>query len=124
MLVFWKSVGSKNGAESCADKTNFTPTNNWLVSPPLALEKGKIYELSFKANTAYYETERLRITLGKEIEPEAQTIIVQDLEIKSYYGTVFYVTLPVLEESGKYYLGLQHTPFQIKEWYFISTMSC
>lgn len=106
---FGRTDYSKEGAESWTDRTNYTPTNNWLVSPPLALEKGKIYELSFKANTAYYETERLRITLGKEIEPEAQTIIVQDLEIKSYYGTVLYVTLPVLEESGKYYLGLQHT---------------
>ncbi len=99
----------RDGAESWTDNITYTPTNNWLISPPLYLEKDKIYELSFKANTSYYEKELLKITLGKELTPEAQTTTLKDMEINSYYGEVFYITLPVLEESGIYYLGLQHT---------------
>lgn len=107
---FGKVDRSKYGAESWTDKTNYTPTNNWLISPPLYLEKGKIYELSFKFHTAYYDKELLNVTLGKEKEPEAQTTVIQEYkDINSYYGQVLAITLPVLEESGIYYLGFQHT---------------
>lgn len=109
-----KLVGNKNGAESCTENSRLA--NNWLISPPLHLEKGKVYEVSFTAYTSYYNNEGLRITLGKELNPEAQTISVSDLKIKEYYGKTFSVTLPEPEESGTYYLGLQHYTVPADGW--------
>ena len=79
-----------------------------MVSPPLYLEKGIRYELSFKAYTAYYNSETFRITLGTAPDPEAQTIIVKDLSVKNYYGESVTIILPEQEEDGNYYLGIQH----------------
>ena len=104
---YWGKVGgNKNGAESRANTQK--STNNWLISPPLTLETGKVYELSLMAYTAYYEADSIRITLGKENKPDAQTLVIYEASIKNYYGQKVVVTLPELSENGKYYLGLNH----------------
>lgn len=106
------SFGQTYKGEGCATSssyvTPFTTVDNWLVSPPLYLEKGIRYELSFKAYTAYYNSETFRITLGTAPDPEAQTITVKDLSVKNYYGESVTIILPEQEEDGNYYLGIQH----------------
>lgn len=104
---YWgKLTGKKNGAESRADL--HSADNNWLISPPLSLETGKVYELSLTVNTAAYEADSLRITLGRENTPDAQNLVVLERNIKNYYGEKIIVMLPALDESGTYYLGLNH----------------
>lgn len=103
-----KLTGSRNGAESYADKINFQyPLDNWLVSPPMMLEEGREYQLSVNVRTAYSEDESFKVCMGTGSTAQEQTILLCDTTIRSYYGTK--LVLPVtVENAGRYYISFHH----------------
>ena len=102
-----QSTGSRPGAESYADNSYQHPLDDWMVSPPLYIESGRDYLLSFHVRTAYYEAERFEIRLGSGNTPDEQTILVCDTTMKDYYGEDVSL-LVVVEETGIYYLSFRH----------------
>lgn len=103
-----KLTGSRNGAESYADKLNFQyPLDNWLISPPMVLEEGREYQLSVNIRTAYSEDESFKVRMGTGPTSQEQTILLCDTTVRSYYGTK--LVLPVtVEEEGRYYISFHH----------------
>lgn len=103
-----KLVGSRNGAESYSDRMQYKfPLDDWMISPPMRLEQGRIYQLSLKYWTAYTEDETFEVRLGKGNTPEEQTILICDTTVRDYYGDE--LVLPVtVDEGGVYYFSLHH----------------
>ncbi len=102
-----KLTGSRPGAESYADNSYQHPLDDWMVSPPLHLESGRDYLLSFHVRTAYSEAESFEVRLGGGNTPEEQTLLLCDTTMKDYYGED--VVLPVtVDTTGIYYLSFRH----------------
>lgn len=79
--------------------------NDWLISPPVQLEPGNLYEVSLKARSAGY-TEKIRVALGNDATAEAMTVEIipqtvvesrTDIELKGF------VRIP---EKGNYHIGV------------------
>ncbi len=84
------------------------PANDWLITPPVRLEQGKVYELSFDSwvyDKAYPES--LRVTMGTTNAPATQTNILLDLpSLTNSESMKRYATVTV-EQTGDYYFGFQ-----------------
>ena len=85
-----------------------TPMDDWLITPGIKLQAGKIYEFGFKAQTQYYvHVERLCASFGTAPDPEAMTnVLVQPTDItKEEFGDKFNVQFHV-PADGVYYFGI------------------
>lgn len=58
-------------------------SDDWLISPPIAMEEGRQYTLTLKASCNYYKyTEKLQVLLGTDTLPETfTTVVVDTLEV-------------------------------------------
>lgn len=81
--------------------------NDWLITPALALEGGKIYNFSIEVMTGSGSyNESFEVMYGKENTPESMTeTIIEKMQVahtvyKSYSGTLS------PSESGTYYIGI------------------
>lgn len=80
--------------------------DDWLITPPFKLEKGRMYDFTFLGNNSEDMLDIIDLRLGSEGTPEAMTVVVKDgIEISGAvgkrYGTAFRC-----EKEGTYYLGL------------------
>ncbi len=84
--------------------------DDWIVTPGLALEAGKQYEVSVKAGVMDEDSpERFEVMLGKEATAAAMTIrVIDPTTIDNETMQVFSATVTV-SESGTYYLGVHCT---------------
>lgn len=85
-----------------------TPMDDWLITPGIKLEKGKLYEFAFNAQTQYYEhVERVSASFGKAPDVESMTTeLVAPTDItKEEFGHKFAVKFHV-PEDGVYYFGI------------------
>ena len=83
------------------------PADDWLISPPVVLEAGKMYRVSadVKCKSGSYE-EKFSIWLGGDARPEAMDIpVVEETAIKTSAYTDFgeYISVPV---TGLYFIGV------------------
>ena len=65
---------------------NYSPDDDWLISPKMRFESGKTYRLTFYAKTHLYSYESIQVTLGKDNTVAAQTTTLYSL---SDYTTAF-----------------------------------
>lgn len=98
-------------AATCS--TGFGNENAWLMTPPVVLESGKSYTLSFKAYAGYNtndETKRsqLKVMIGTAQHPDGmtQTIMPETSIIKLKTDPDFKVFDFTVPTSGVYYLGI------------------
>lgn len=83
--------------------------DDWLISPPLALDASKHYLLSFAAFSSHSEyLESLRVTLGAGKTPEQQTHLLLDLpEVPAINEegeiTNYHIKIDVAQTSTYYY---------------------
>ncbi len=87
---------------------DYVPADDWLISPPIAMKAGIVYQVKFKAwvESSNYP-ENLKATIGTSTDPATHTIIVKDLpNLSSQTETVYDGTFTV-QEDGNYHLGFQ-----------------
>ena len=85
-----------------------TPMDDWLITPGIKMEKGKIYEFAFDAQTQYYvHVERLSAHFGIAPDPESMVNeLVAPTDItKEEFGDKFCVQFTV-PADGVYYFGI------------------
>ena len=98
-----------------------TPMDDWLITPGIKLEAGKLYEFGFKAQTQYYvHVERLCASLGTAPDPEAMTtqlLAPTDITLEEFghkfniqfhvpADGVYYFGIHGCSDADKYYLGV------------------
>ncbi|MBR4886635.1 MAG: choice-of-anchor J domain-containing protein [Muribaculaceae bacterium] len=85
-----------------------TPMDDWLITPGIKLQAGKIYEFGFKAQTQYYvHVERLCASFGTAPDPEAMTtqlLAPTDITLEEF-GHKFNIQFHV-PADGVYYFGI------------------
>ncbi len=82
--------------------------DDWMILPPLNLQAGKAYELSFDAyGEQDYLTERLEVKMGTAPAPDAMTVsIVPVTNINATVSSKMHFSkMLVPETDGKYYIG-------------------
>lgn len=84
--------------------------NDWLVTPPLALEEGRLYRLTYNFYGYYGYGNHFRVALGATNTAEALTRVIQDITHTSYAHE-----MPGIESSvtfaprgGEMYIGFHH----------------
>ncbi|MGE0077120.1 MAG: carboxypeptidase regulatory-like domain-containing protein [Bacteroidales bacterium] len=89
---------------------NYSPEDDWVISPKMRFETGKTYRLTFYAKTHLFSYEDLTVTLGKDATIAAQTTTIYSL---TDYTTGFeydknVVTFTV-SATGSYCIGFNTT---------------
>lgn len=80
-------------------------SDDWLISPPVHMEKGKHYNLRMNLmGSANMEIQRVELCYGKDVLPEAMTQKVKT-ELFRVQTTIDEWVVP--QEDGDYYFGLQ-----------------
>lgn len=105
--VSWKFNSSRKALMCSYNAT--LDMDDWVMSPGLRLEAGKVYKVTLKAscrNVKY--PERIEAFLGKERTPAAMTMeVVPRTVIKTAYSKPLeYTGFIAIREDGKYYLGV------------------
>ena len=83
-----------------------TGGDDWLISSPIHLEKGKSYRLRFKLQ-AYDSSypEKVAVYLGTDTSIEGQTVQLGDYLVEEFTLTEHKVVLPQNLETGNYYIS-------------------
>lgn len=88
--------------------TGLRGNNDWMLSPPLYLEKGKQYTVEFDASTAYGGKMRMAYGLASNPDPASYTQLLGTTAIAPDVPTTYSALLTV-EATGVYRIGLQET---------------
>ncbi len=102
-------------AEYKAGYSDMNPADDWLISPPVRLEKDEAYKMSFDAVTGG-TIEKLRINFGKEATVESLSTVLDDSEYTSTDTVKKTVYLPQNIEAGNYRIGL-YVHSDAGQWY-------
>ena len=100
----WKWNSSEQSAEY--NYNSNLPATAWMFTPPLSLETGKEYRVTFDIKTSSSYQENLKVTYGQTNNAKGQTEL---LDLYNYtspdgnYETHTVVIKP--SEAGKYYVG-------------------
>ncbi len=102
----WIFYSSKSNGQARILKESDYAHDNWLISPTIALEKGKMYELScYVYSGVFNKQESLRITIGKSAEVAAQTTDIHDFPNIVRGDETHKTARFSVEESGDFNLG-------------------
>lgn len=87
---------------------NTQDMDDWLITSPIALEKGKLYDLTLdvRAHNTEYVPERFEVRLGNAAAPEAMTAVIigpTDVTSKDYTRYTGRINVPA---DGDYYIGI------------------
>lgn len=89
---------------------NYSPEDDWVISPKMRFETGKTYRLTFYAKTNLYAYEDLTVTLGKDVTIAAQATTIYSL---TDYTTAFEydknVATFTVPATGSYCIGFNST---------------
>lgn len=102
----WKRETTLNAAYYYYNEDETTPADDWLISPSIHLEKGKLYRVSFKLQS-YDEAypEKLGVYLGTGKSVAEQTHLLGEYVARSGTFTEFKQFLTEIPESGDYHLS-------------------
>ncbi|RGN42968.1 MULTISPECIES: carboxypeptidase regulatory-like domain-containing protein [unclassified Bacteroides] len=81
-------------------------SDDWIISPPIKLEKGKHYEVTFDSQIRELDITQLEVSIGKESTVESQKMIRK----RTLTNTDFQkeqILLPVFGEDGNYHIGIR-----------------
>lgn len=99
----WERETTLAAARYYYNEDGTTGGDDWLISSPIHLEKGKVYRLRFKLQS--YDVgfpEKVAVYLGTGKEVADQTIQLGDYEIESNTFVEYKALLPENLESGDY----------------------
>lgn len=84
------------------------PMDDWLITPPIYLNSGKLYKVTVKAhNGSASSTEQIEIKLGDTATPQGMSKVVADTVLLSGNKEVRTIEEYVsVTKDGKYYLGI------------------
>lgn len=102
----WKRETTLAAACYYYNEDEVTGGDDWLISSPIHLEKGKLYRLSFKLQS--YDVgypEKVGVYLGTGKTVAQQTTLLGDYEVESNTFISYKVMLPEEVETGDYYLS-------------------
>lgn len=114
---YWSVVDGNNDGNTWAFEpvlklmriaTGLRGNNDWMLSPPLYLEKGKQYTVEFDASTAYGGKMSMAYGLASNPNPASYTQLLGTTAIAPDVPTT-YSALLIVEETGVYRIGLQET---------------
>lgn len=102
----WIFYSQKDNGQARILKESSAAHDNWLISPMISLEKGKIYELScYVYSGMYNKKESLRISMGTSTDTISQTIELLDLRDFVRGDETHMEKRFSVEEDGTFYLG-------------------
>lgn len=86
---------------------NYTmPMNDWLVTPAMHLETGRVYKFSFFTHSYYGYSEKVEVMMGNAPVPEAMTATVVAPRTVRGSDPVTVTSYVTVEEEGIYYFGI------------------
>lgn len=102
----WGYYDDKGNGRAVYNYDSKLAGDDWLISPPIRLEGGKAYKLSYFArNEAKGYPEDFKITLGTSNSPDTHTtIIAEHTTYESPKGETFARTIRI-DTDGEYYVG-------------------
>lgn len=104
----WRRETTLNAALYHYNEDDTTPGDDWLISSPIRLEKGKIYRLSFKLQSYDINyTERIGAYLGTGKKIAEQTVLLGEFVSENENNTFssHKVLLPEISVTGDYHLS-------------------
>ncbi|MGN0206557.1 MAG: choice-of-anchor J domain-containing protein [Muribaculaceae bacterium] len=106
----YRTSTGKPMQSKCAQILKHTPNNanDWLISQPVQLEAGTLYELSFRATPGTFnKTEHLKAYLGTSATVEGMTreLINLDNMLRDDAADITRKVEFTVDASGNYYLG-------------------
>ncbi len=102
----WKRETTLAAAYYSYNEDGETGGDDWLISSPIHLEKGKVYRLNFKLQS--YDVgypEKMAVYLGTGKTIAEQTVLLGDYEVESNTFVDYKVMLPEDLETGDYHLS-------------------
>lgn len=102
----WIFYSQKGNGQARILKEAAAAHDNWLISPNISLEKGKIYKLScYVYSGMYNKMESLRISMGTSADTVSQTIELLDLRDFVRGDETHMEKRFSVEENGYFHLG-------------------
>lgn len=95
-----------------------TAADDWLITPPVGVEKGKKYRLTFTMWTRG-QAETIEVTAGPRNTIASQSVILPKADYTHKDHREFVVDFPA-SESGNYYIGFHITSKKKQYYAFIS----
>ncbi|MDE7397079.1 MAG: choice-of-anchor J domain-containing protein, partial [Muribaculum sp.] len=104
----WYYDGSVNGARYDYDRYN--AANDWLISPDVEMQAGKVYEITGYVQIPKSMSESFLFTIGRGRTVEDQTtVILPEQSVSSVSSYRAYATTFSPEESGTYNIAIKAT---------------
>ncbi|MBR6284971.1 MAG: dockerin type I repeat-containing protein [Muribaculaceae bacterium] len=104
-----KNYGSGGGGRAyCGSNSDYEQAANddWLLSPPIRLERGATYRVAFEANTyTAANISYLELAYGQGLRPESYDKVMDQLTIATPVTDSYTVNNIVPAASGVYYFG-------------------
>lgn len=83
------------------------PADDWIITPPIKMETGKVYEISFDTWVASSDyVEKLKVTIGDSNDPSNHEVIGSYNGLTNENSRRKYVNVTVEEDKG-FYIGFQ-----------------
>ncbi len=102
----WRRETTLDAAYYYYNEDEVTGGDDWLISSPIHLEKGKLYRLNFKLQSYDVDfPEKVGVYLGTGKTVDEQTVLLGDYEIESNTFVAYKVMLPEELETGDYHLS-------------------
>ncbi len=102
--ITWEWNGNLNALSLKCSST--VDNNDWLITPPVKLEQGKMYKFTATLRTYMGNPEKVEIKWGKDSDPTALTeelMAPQVIKCRTAEDFVYYL---VPEETGTYFVGI------------------
>ncbi|MGM9868046.1 MAG: T9SS type A sorting domain-containing protein [Sodaliphilus sp.] len=105
----WTYYSSKQLAQYWENTSN---VNQWLITPPIMLEEGKTYELSFRTglesatSSSHYKQLNVYVGTGNTVEAQTTELFGELIQSAIMTGKTAYFTAPT---SGAYHFGFNVT---------------
>lgn len=117
----WKYDGEKGVFLHYTDNYTF-PQDDWLITPALYLEEGKIYEVSFDLETKS-DIERIEVFYGTEPTVKGMTkYILEPYEFKHDGTPTNYAYTISPENTGIYYIGFHAISDTYKYYIYVNNV--
>ncbi len=118
----WELYKSYSGAQIRCNYSYSNPKDDWLFTPPVNLEAGKAYKMSF-ATYASYTAETVEAKWGTE--PSVEGMDGEILAPTTVKGSkkITYGSLVIPEADGRYYLGLHAMTTKSSNYLYVADIS-
>lgn len=81
--------------------------DDWLISPPVYLQKGNSYAVSFKANAhGEVHPERIEVKVGNSIQPDELTTVLVEPTVLTSKTPREFNALIIPQQDGIYHVGI------------------